>query len=181
MGKQSILLQQQQRLDDALSGLFAKIEHISDEDKNVKPASDKWSINQVLSHLFQSEKGTYGYITYKIKTRENIKPAGIWSWIRITGLKIAHSLPIKYKAPKVTANVPETLDFQALKKEWLLLRENYRELAATFPEELLGKNIFNHPILGRLHIEHAFEFLINHMHRHYRQLDELVKYIEEKR
>jgi hypothetical protein len=137
---------------------------------NRKPAAATWSILQVIAHLTRSEAGTLQYIKKKTQNPAALEKAGIVPWFRIAALVAGINSPMKFKAPKSTADVPEVGDFQAASLAWAEVREDWRGFIETFPQVLHDRVIFRHPFVGMLGPAQVMIFLNQHLGNHVRQI-----------
>ena len=117
---------------------------------NLKPDADTWSILQIVMHVTKSEAGTLQYIKKKTQDPAALAMAGLVPWFRIAALIAGVRSPVKFKAPKGLADVPETGDFQTASLAWAEVREDWREYIEAFPEALSDRLIFRHPFVGML-------------------------------
>lgn len=83
-------------------------------------------------------------------------------------------LPLKFKAPKIVSSVPENISLDSLKSDYDKNTVSFKQLLQNFPNELMGKLIFKHPIVGLLTIEQTVGFLAEHYLHHERQMDKLL-------
>jgi DinB superfamily len=142
---------------------------------NRKPDASSWSILQVIAHLTKSEGGTLQYIKKKTQDPGALPRSGIAQWFRIAALVAGIHSPFKFKAPKSTADVPETGDFQAASLAWAEVREDWREFVEAFPEALNDRVIFRHPYVGLLGPAQVMIFLNQHLGNHVRQIARIRK------
>jgi hypothetical protein len=142
---------------------------------NRKPNEGTWSILQVVSHLTRSEAGTLQYIKKKTQDPAALLKAGIAPWFRIAVLVAGIHSPMKFKAPKAAADVPESGDFLAASLAWAEVREDWREFLEGFPEVLKDRLIFRHPFVGLLGPAQVLIFLNQHLGNHVRQIGRIRK------
>ncbi|MEO8360810.1 MAG: DinB family protein [Vicinamibacteria bacterium] len=142
---------------------------------NKKPDAATWSILQVVAHLTKSERGTLQYIKKKTQDPAALPNAGLVPWLRIGVLVAGIESPMKFKAPKGIADVPETGDFQEMSLLWAEIREDWREYVDAFPEALANKMIFRHPFVGLLGPTQTMIFLNAHLTNHIRQIGRIRK------
>jgi hypothetical protein len=142
---------------------------------NRKPDASTWSILQVIAHLTRSEGGTLQYIKKKTQDPAALPRSGVVPWFRIAALVVGIHSPFKFKAPKSTADVPESSDFQTASLAWAEVREDWREFVETFPEALNDRVIFRHPFVGFLGPTQVMIFLNQHLGNHVRQIARIRK------
>lgn len=137
---------------------------------NRKPDVATWSILQVIAHLTKSEAGTLQYIRKKTQDPAALAKAGILPWFRIAALVAGIHSPMKFKAPKSIADVPEVGDLQGASLAWAEVREDWREFIEAFPGVLNDRAIFRHPFVGMLGPTQVMIFLNQHLGNHVRQI-----------
>jgi hypothetical protein len=142
---------------------------------NRKPDAATWSILQVIAHLTKSEAGTLQYIRKKTQDPAALPKAGILPWFRLAALVAGIHSPLKFKAPKSTADVPETGDFQAASLAWAEVRQDWRGFLDAFPDGLRDRVIFRHPFVGMLGPAQVMIFLDQHLGNHTRQIARIRK------
>lgn len=142
---------------------------------NRKPDAATWSILQVIAHLTKSEGGTLQYIKKKTQDPGALPKAGLAPWFRIAVLVVGIHSPMKFKAPKALADLPEASEFQAASFAWAEVREDWREYIAVFPEVLNNRMIFRHPFVGLLGPAQLMIFLNEHLGNHVRQIARIRK------
>ncbi len=165
-------------MDTELAALFEVLNKYSDDDLNWKPKKDQWSVLQVLVHLMIAEAGSQNYVEKKLSSGYNQLPkAGILSGVRKILLIAALRTPFKFKAPAIVGNenIPERSSFWDIVKQWKKQRENLRTYLASLPEEALAKEIYKHPIAGRMSIYGMFTFFESHFKRHRKQIDRVLQ------
>lgn len=138
-----------------------------------KPDAQTWSLGQVIDHVTKAEAGTLQYVTYKLTEVEKLRAAGFGARVRSTILSAALRSPLRFKAPEVGANPSNELEWSEAKEQWEDLRNRWRSLLKTFPEELAGTAIYRHPVAGRITIEQTLSFMQDHLAHHRRQLERI--------
>lgn len=146
----------------------------SNLNKNEIKSGEQWSINQLIFHLYTVEKSILGYILHKHKKNELIHKAGLKAKVTYFTLKVMLKTNLKFKAPKVVDQNPETLDFDQLVSDWEATQNEFEQFLKHFPNELIGKAVFKHPYAGYLSIGQTIEFLIDHAGHHKTQMKRLV-------
>jgi hypothetical protein len=142
---------------------------------NRKPDPSSWSILQVVAHLTKSEGGTLQYIKKKTQDPQALPKAGLISSFRAAALIVGFHSPLKFKAPKGIADVPENADFQDASLAWAEVREGWREFVDAFPVALADRMIFRHPFVGLLGPRETMTFLNGHLENHVRQIGRIRK------
>ena len=168
------LLNKQQGIEEIKTRFLKKVEGLSDAQLNKIPADGGWSAAQVLYHCGMAENETIKNIlknqqAHPTKLKENLR-----SKINGSLLMVFLKLPLKFKAPKIVSSVPENISLDSLKSDYDKNTVSFKQLLQNFPNELMGKLIFKHPIVGLLTIEQTVGFLAEHYLHHERQMDKLL-------
>ena len=132
-------------------------------------------VAEVVAHVTKSEAGTLQYVKKKTQDPKALPKAGIVPWFRIGALVVGIHSPMKFKAPKAMADLPETGDFQAASFAWAEVREDWREFIEAFPQVLNDRLIFRHPFVGLLGPAQLMIFLNQHLGNHVRQIARIRK------
>jgi hypothetical protein len=159
-----------EKMEQTKATLLKSLASLDAASLNRKPDAATWSILQVIAHLTKSEAGTLQYIKKKTQDPASLEKAGLVPWFRIAALVAGINSPMKFKAPKSTADVPETADFQAASLAWAEVREDWRGFIETFPQVLSDRAIFRHPYVGMLGPAQVMIFLNQHLGNHTRQI-----------
>lgn len=160
-----------QRIEANRLALLDKMSTFSDEKLNQKPAPESWSAMQTAYHLVMAETSTLSYLEKKIQAKDSVKAAGIKSVFRSALLKLFLFLPFKVKAPKIVENVPDFKPFTALKQDWDKTRKNLESLLETLTDKDVKRELFKHPLAGKMNILQMLEFINDHLVRHIKQID----------
>lgn len=166
-------------LQNLLDELLHQVSQLSYAQQNYKPAPDSWSILQIFRHMIQSEEKIYFYLSKKILGVHTIGRAGLGARIRSLVLNLAMRLPIKYKVPDaIKVEFEENYDFEKLSADWLSLRDKLKTFLEHIDEETARKEIFRHPVAGRMNILHGLSFMDEHLSRHKRQVEKIYSALQ---
>ncbi|SMD32110.1 DinB superfamily protein [Reichenbachiella faecimaris] len=165
-------------LEDKRRNLEERLDLMDAELFVIPEANKKWSINQVLSHLSNSEFGTVRYIKKKMLGLDTVGKRDFASKVRSKLLKWLLDSPVRFKMPKQLPEPSNEYSFEKLKSQFEKNRSEIKDLIETFPEESLDKLIFKHPFAGRFSLLQAITFLEDHYNHHVKQIDRILKAIE---
>ena len=166
-----------QQLEKDRLELFKKLDGIDPSVLNRKPATDKWSVNQVLFHLIEAEGGSMRYIQKKLSFGTDIPKAGFRSAWRRFLLRVAFWLPIKFKAPKVFSPMPETHDYTTLRAHYAAQRIDLQEFLENLPDHLLDTELWKHVLAGKMTVLHMVDFMDDHFRRHRGQIERTLRQV----
>ena len=138
--------------------------------QNRAPAPGRWSALQVLHHVVESEAATLVYVRKKMQAGASLPPAGLASRLRRVAVQLGLALPLRLRAPAVTAVVPDVVEPDALRARWDEVRAGWRELLASFPADLERRVVFRHPFAGRMGLADTLAVLQAHLEHHVPQV-----------
>lgn len=163
-----------QNTENIRLALLAKMSNYSDEKLNQKPAPNSWSAVQTAYHLISAESFSVSYLQKKLQAKNDIKRAGIAHTLRSLLLKIVFLLPIKIKAPKIVEQVPDFKSFAEIKNDWDKTRKEMGDLLETLTDEDVKRELFKHPLAGKLNILQMLAFINDHLMRHVKQIEKCL-------
>jgi hypothetical protein len=164
-----------EQLEDDRARLMAELSKASGGTLSLKPSKDKWSVNEILTHLVTSEQLTIRYLKKKSLGVEQLKNSGLAEKIRYAVLEISQRLPLKFKAPKhVVSNTPEALPFPELLTSWNATRQDLKEFLDSIADRNVNKLIYKHPVAGRFDVSQCLMFMREHYHHHLPQIKRLL-------
>ncbi len=161
-------------LEKLRSDIFAKLNNTPLEHLNFKDDPAVWSILEILYHIVSTEKLTLISIKKRLNNLEHAKKTGRGSSIRTLILKLALKSNLKFKAPNIVSNPPAECDFENIKKDWILIRNNFREILKTFKLEWTNLSLFKHPYAGNMNIIQTLVFLKEHFLHHQKKIEKLL-------
>lgn len=173
-GVRSELQRRLERLEKTRADVVSRIEPF-DRAKLNRPRGDGgWSALQVLHHVIAAESGTLRYISKKMLAGTKLPRAGLVSRLRQLALQAALVSPLRFRAPGVTADVPDEVDPAELLARWEETRGGWRKLLEEFPEEILDRLVFRHGLVGLMGLRDTLGFLQGHLDHHVRQVERLL-------
>ncbi len=166
------VLQQLARLEAKKLELFEALEGYTPEALNHQPGEGKWSALQVMYHLFLAEGYAGNYVKKKLGFKPNLKKAGLRAAVRSRLLSLYLNSPIKWKAPKAvsTEKLPEHSDLETIAERWNKQRGELQQLLISLPETIFNKEVYKHPIVGRITLSGMLDFFEDHFDRHQKQI-----------
>lgn len=161
-------------LEQQRETLWALLDTVDEEKLKVPEKEGAWSVNQVLVHISNAEKGTTDYINYKIENNSKLSKTGLGAKLRYGFLKGMLKLPLKYKLPKQLAQPSNEVGYLELKEQFQSNRSALKDLIENISIELASQNIFKHPFLGRFNLLQTVEFLKEHVAHHEIQIKRII-------
>ncbi len=163
------------KLEEDRIKLFKEVEKLSPEQFQ-HSENGKWSVQQILSHLYIAEKLSLQYIAKKVLGIKDADRSGLAEELKMILLKLSQRLPFKFKAPRALNELtPSGLSFEQLRDEWESEREQLKIFLEKFEPEHLDKKIYRHVRAGLLNIQHALIFFREHYIHHLPQIKRLMK------
>lgn len=162
------------KLEKSRKDFFSELENQDESALTFKIDKNKWSSIQICFHLVKSEQLTLLALNKNFEKRENLKNCGATGFFRYSALFLALKSGLKFKAPALLGNMPESYDFSELKKKWETIRISMEKYLNNFPEDLIKKEIFKHPIAGWLNLNQTLGFLQDHFDHHKVQVTKLL-------
>jgi hypothetical protein len=160
-----------ERLEATRGSLAARLDGRDGALLNRPRADGGWSVLQMVHHVITAEAGTLRYTSKKMLGGTSLPWAGLTSRMRLLALKGAMVSPVRFRAPAITADVPDEVDSAETLALWQETREGWRKLLAGFPEELLDRMVFRHTLVGLMGLRDTLAFLQTHLDHHVRQID----------
>ena len=158
--------------------LIAKVKMVagecSAEQLNWQPESDRWSIIQVLEHLYQSESVALRFISAFDFERSDFK-LGMGAFLRARLTMLALRLPLRFRKP-VSLPGPSpsgTMESGILFREWDAVLAAFNAFLESFPKDRINRFVFKHPLAGRFNLPQALGFLNAHLKHHFFQIDRI--------
>lgn len=165
-------------LTEKWKALFVDLDQHAEEMLRWSASEKQWSINQILVHLMTTELGTIRYLKKKMQSKEPFRSSNYWSNTRYILLKWALKSAIKFKMPKILAEPSTTMSYVEIKKNVVFVHAEMEEFLAEFPERLFDKQIFKHPLAGRLPLVQSLWMLNHHFEHHMHQLNRIAAQYE---
>lgn len=165
------LHKQFETLEQSRKALFNNLRKYPDELLNKSPAPGKWSVVQVMGHLMTSEGASLKYLQKKTLDTSRSKHAGFGGKRRLLALKFFFYAPVNFNAPTVLLPDDGFRSLSEVETEWTTLRNDLNELIGKLSEEELQKELWLHPMAGKMNIYQMLEFFGIHFERHRRQIE----------
>lgn len=153
--------------------ILEKVEGYDDARLNEKPAEGEWSAMQILDHLQKIELSIAEGVA-KAAADNKGKQA-----IR-KPIQLSVSRKVKVDAPHHTAPDEEFMTLDEMKRKLNASRNRLYEVYAVTDKETLNNNSMPHPVFGDVPLGQWFPFIGYHEKRHYKQLEETLRKVDEK-
>ena len=164
-----------EKLEASRQQLIRRLATLDDSVLHYRPQNLKWSIVQIIFHLNHSENSSVKYITKKSQGGTSVPKSNLITSVRSSLLSTALQY-LKWKKPAVLPDPPENLDTNEMMKSWDETRVHLKQLLEQLPEDMLDREIFRHPVAGRMNMHHALTFMQEHFDHHLKQIEERIKF-----
>lgn len=146
--------------------IWDSVNELSDDQLNVVFEDGKWSIAQVLEHLYLIEKLAVGGI-------ERTLANGEINSVKLRKIHLAADRSIKVEAPEKLVPTAEFQTLEQLKKKLESSRESLFNCIDGVTEEILDGKSMPHPVYGALSLSQWISFIGYHELRHLGQIEEI--------
>ena len=162
------------RLENSRFALIEKLKSVVPSELETQPYPGKWSVSQIFYHLNKAESNSVIYVSKKRLDVSNLETTGFKEQFKLDMLKLVFVLPFGLKAPAVLGDMPESVDYAAIVAEWNETRNKLKELLESLPGDMLYKNVFKQPAMGRVNIFQMLDFMQAHFNRHQKQVERII-------
>ena len=163
------------RLESTRRDVLARLEGHDRARLNRPRADGGWSALQVLHHVITAEAGTLRYIVEEDAGGNEPPPGRPPEPPAAPGpAGRAWSSPLRFRAPAVTAEVPDEIEPDELRARWDEVRAGWETLLEGFPEEILDRLVFRHVLVGLMGLPDTLGFMQAHLEHHARQVERLL-------
>lgn len=168
------------KLDADLIALLEDLKDQPDHVLNEKITPDEWSIHQTMYHLILAEELSLKYIQKKLSFNPVLKNTNLLSFMRGKALSMYFMYPFKVNAPTAISgeNLPTDLRFWEVVKRWKDVRKETKEYIETLPDELLKKELYKHPAIGKMSLKDMLKFFDLHFTRHRKQINRTMQKVQ---
>ncbi|GAB5554594.1 MAG: hypothetical protein Sapg2KO_41850 [Saprospiraceae bacterium] len=160
------------KLEWKLQALEQELSDLPVEQLSKSPKPGAWSVLDILHHLKLAEAYGHKYSEKKLSFNPSL-PKDNWqaqfrSWL----LNTFNRSSLKVKAPKGVDEsfFPKEIPFEQIMEEWKAQRKALRTFLEGLDPEIYTKQVYKHPLGGRLSLADMLRFFDSHFDRHHRQI-----------
>src|SRR6056300_1542149 len=163
----------QEKLKNLDNRTFELLNKLEEFPKNkLSFCDEKWSVLQIIYHIWLAEISSERYIRTKIQYPETIIKTPFSSYIKAFLTKYFLLIGFTINAPKVTAEFPEKISLKELEKNWKDSRSSFSKLILELNQKNLSrKAIFRHALMGRINLSLTLYFFKIHFNHHLKQIN----------
>lgn len=162
-----------EQLNRNTDNLLLKLDNYEQAVLDTPVSPGVWSVMQVLSHVRLSEKLSLAYIKKKLSFQPVLKKAGLKSKIRFWLLKFYVGSRLKFKAPRGVSSeaLPVSCSLSEIRSVWGNERKALSDFIHELDDSLLDKELYKHPVVGKLTPGQMLHFFNLHFQRHEQQIN----------
>jgi len=140
-----------------------------------KPDENAWSVVMVVDHIVKSEEAVVSYLNKKLQAPDKLKSN---NFIAKSKAKLLHNRlrsNSKYKVPEISSiNPAPDANLLECKERWGATRKSFQDILKNQSDEILMKQVFRHPVAGRMNILDTMQFMYEHIYHHLKQIGRIV-------
>ena len=166
-------LEKLKKLDIQTALLFEKLE--AETGNKLNYSKNKWSILQILYHVWLAEISSEKYIRTKTRYPETIVNTPVLAYVKAFLTKYFLKFGFTINAPKMTTEFPDKICLQELQNNWKSSRLSFSKLIVILDQKnLSNKAIFKHALMGRINMSLTLYFFELHFNHHQKQIDKIL-------
>ncbi|MGM0750668.1 MAG: DinB family protein [Bacillota bacterium] len=153
-------------IEDIRADLMNKVSDLTNDDLNKRIEEDRWTIMQVLDHLYLMERSLTKAIQSTLAKGEDQE---------VSSKPIHYTVDrsTKVDAPPFVVPTDESLTLQEMKEKLEASRKDLLTFLDTTNKEALQKKAYPHPIFGLIRLDEWVPFIGYHEKRHLEQIEEI--------
>lgn len=152
--------------DQARQELLQTVAGLSDEDLNRKPADDRWSIKQVMEHLYLMEGAIAKTISHQLKNGETVNAEA-------KPIEATTNRDVKVVAPDFATPTGDFATLAELEQKLAASHDMLKQVAEEADEADLEAKAYPHPVFGPMSLKQWIPFVGYHEMRHTAQIEEV--------
>ena len=153
--------------------IFKKLENLPE--RVLYFSDEKWSVLEILYHVWLAEISSEKYIRTKIQYPETIINTPLLSYAKAFLTKYFLLLGLTIKAPEITAKFPDKISLNELQNNWVKSRSSFSKLIDELEQKKLAdKAVFRHALMGRINLSLTLYFFELHFNHHLKQINKRI-------
>lgn len=163
-------------LTEETDRIFSSLESI--EVSKLQKRGKGWSIIQVLSHLNMAEALSLQYMKKKIHAGSKMGKVNFVNSIRMSITCGFLQTGLRWKAPAYISKPNGDYTLDEIRSEWNSTRSLIQKYVDDYPDDLLNREIYKHPMAGRLSLIQAVDSFIYHQRHHVHQINRIKRELQ---
>ncbi|MDW0110566.1 DinB family protein [Sporosarcina aquimarina] len=152
--------------DDAREKLLEEVAGLTDDEVNWKPSEDKWSVRQILEHLYLMEGGVAKTIQSQLGSGEHHSTSD-------KPIERTVDRTQKVEAPDFARPGDTFCKLEELKSKLNESHNGLQKIENTVPADQLEAKSYPHPVFGEMSLAQYIPFVGYHELRHIEQIQEV--------
>ncbi|MGV3488820.1 MAG: DinB family protein [Tuberibacillus sp.] len=148
------------------SEILKSVDGLSNDELNKKVDAEKWTIAQVLEHLYFSEEVVTKSLVYGLE-KGNSEP------VESKPVHLVADRSQKRQAPDYVLPKEDYISLEEIKEKLHRSREKLNAVVYEAGGDVLKTRSLKHPVFGPLNLYQWVEFIGMHEKRHLNQIEEL--------
>ncbi|MBI1193590.1 MAG: DUF664 domain-containing protein [Bacteroidetes bacterium] len=161
-------------LDQDRIALDLQLRKLDNSLLNQAPGPAKWSALQTLRHLIMAEESSLVYMRKKLLDPSRSGQSTFSTKFRAALLLGWFKLGMKAKAPPAFAIIDPNQDRDTVLADYARVRRELADILDQVPDALVDRELFRHPLAGRMDLASALTFFRAHFHHHHKQIVEML-------
>jgi hypothetical protein len=164
------------KLESQRLAIIKSVSDLEHELITYRIASEKWNISEIFQHLVMSEKLSMIYLRKKRKYSAEIPNKTILTDLRSMILQFFMWNPIPLKAPARVNRFDPGRSLKDIIDEWGQIRTDMNNFLEELDSRFFNSELYKHPAVGKLTLDHMLRFFYVHVKRHEKQLHRIIKH-----
>lgn len=161
------------RLNKETDKIFSALEVI--ESAMLQRKGSGWSIIQVLGHLELAESASLAYMKKKLKAGSSMRKSSWLNKLRMRLVNVIQMTNLRWKAPSYVSSPPNDYNLAEIKEKWGKTRAALEQYIRYYPDELMNRLVYKHPMAGRQALNEAIRSFLYHQRHHKYQINRIRK------
>ena len=155
-------------IEDIRSEVLNSVSDLTDEQLNEELEDGRWTIMQVLDHLYLMERSLTKTIQLTFEKGEEQE-------VESKPVHYTVDRSTKVDAPPFVVPTEDKLTLQEMREKLAASRKDLLTFLETTSKEALQRKAYPHPIFGKIRLDEWVPFIGYHEKRHLEQIEELKK------
>ncbi|MDY0395724.1 DinB family protein [Virgibacillus halophilus] len=157
--------------DQIREEVLQAVEGLTDEQLNEELEKGRWTIMQVLDHLYLMERVVTSSITEQLAEGEHRR-------VSDKPIQLTVDRSTKVEAPSFVEPSKAFITLADMKEKLAQSRQALHQIADEADDNMLEHRAYPHPAFGELSLKQWIPFIGYHEKRHLEQIEELKKHLQ---
>ncbi|GAA0430054.1 MAG: DinB family protein [Bacillota bacterium] len=152
--------------EQARESLLSEVNGLTDEEINKKASADRWSVKQIMEHLYLMEVAITKIIQQQLITGDTVH-------VSEKPIHFTVNRSVKVDSPDFAVPSEDFVTLEEMKQKLAASHQGLRQLNETADKKTLREKSYPHPAFGDLSLEQYIPFVGYHEKRHIEQIKEV--------